>query len=256
MSAATATTTPANPLDVSATKLYEQVKYQLDDEVSYATALREHRKTMTTLLVLAVGIGVFRFDLFRSADQVLVVPTWSATVIRVLFSAALVVLLYGTYQLYTERSLFRELTRARGARGAGGALSILYLNQAVIDDARIKPPHEVEWLKTDALRLAYLRLKKANKFVRRRLAIGTMALFIGSILVLIGFCFYTLTVDLTKTGNGDSHDGLHTRDTARGDCTRPCPRQERECDRRVHLPNPRGDQGARGFGSRVPHRAP
>lgn len=181
--------------------LHDQIEYLLDDQVSYADSLRDSRRTAGGLLLLVIGIGIFRFDLFRPESHVLVVPVWSAWVIRAFVALALLAFLAGAYFIYSERAFHHEFRKK--TKGSGGALSVLYLRQKVLDDFRGKQsPTETMKMKTDGLRLAYTRLRDANRRVRQRIAIGTLLLFLGLGCLSVAFGLYTFTVNTPLTGGG------------------------------------------------------
>lgn len=174
--------------------MHEQAEYLLNDEIAYAESLRATRRTLSTLLLVVVGVGIFRFDLFRQADEVLAVPVWAAWTIRVVFVVAFLAFVSGVYFVYTERGLLREFRPSTERTGA--ALSVLYLRQDVLDEFMERPPLDVLRMRTEGLRLAYRRLRASNRRVRRRLASGTALLLAGLFLVLLGFVLYTFAVEV------------------------------------------------------------
>lgn len=180
----------------TAESLHDQAQYLLDDEIGYATSLRDSRKTAAGLLIVVIGIGIFRFDLYRPKDHVLVVPEWAAWVIRILFLMGIVIVSCGAYLIYTERPIFREFQKSQNGSKGGGALSILFLRQSVLKQFQDKPPLQVMNMRTTGLRLAYSRLRDANRRVRIRLARGTACVFVGLAFVMVAFGMYTLSVKL------------------------------------------------------------
>lgn len=174
----------------SATLLFEQAKYLLDDEIQYAHSLREGRRTAAGLVLIVIGIGLFRINLYDDSAS-LAVPHWAAMAIRLIMIAAYAALLVGVYLIHTERRVLRELLPRASQRG--GALSVLHLTDRVLDDFRIRPPIEVLSMATDGLRLSYRRLRDANRRVRRRIVSGTCSVFVGLFLVFCAFAIYTLT---------------------------------------------------------------
>lgn len=190
------TPTPADLL-ASATSLHDQAQYLLDDEVSYATSLRDARRTLSGLLVLAVGVGVFRLELFRAPGEILVLPMWSAWTVRGLFSLAFVFVLFAAYFIYTERDITVELADDTAIddppRPKGSALSVLYLKEEVLNQFFAKSPIEVMRMRTEGLRLAYIRLKDRNRRVRRRTAKGVLWAIAALVLVAVAIVMYNVT---------------------------------------------------------------
>lgn len=178
--------------------LHDQAQYLLNDEISYAASLKDSRKTASGLLILVVGIGIFRFEMYRPAAHVSTVPAGWSDVIRWLFFVALCLLGYGGYRIYTERPLWKEFWR--NPKSSGSALSVLNLRQEVLESFQAKTPLETMRMKTDGLRLAYTRLRDANRRVRARITSGTSFVFSGLLLVLLAFGVYTFTVDFSGGG--------------------------------------------------------
>lgn len=193
----------------SARLLHDQAQFLLGDEAAYAASLRDYRKMASGLLAIVISIGIFRLELTRPPGEVLAVPVWTAVAIRCLLPAAVLLILAGSYFIYTERGFFREFAflNPPPPPGRGGALAILYLRQDVLADFSEKPPLEVVRMKTDGLRLAYIRLRDANRRVRARLAAGTALVFAGLVLILLTFALYTLTMNLGEIhAHGRAHD--------------------------------------------------
>lgn len=172
--------------------LHEQAEFLLRDEIAYAANLRDNRRTVSTLLALVVGIGVFKVDFFRPSTHTLVLDETWFLLIRVLFLGAVLLVLVGAYFIYTERPIVRDLGASTSR--PGGALAVLFLREEILDQFVARPADEVWRMKTGGLRLAYTRLRDANRRVRRRLALGTMLGLLGLGLALVGFGVYTLTV--------------------------------------------------------------
>lgn len=177
--------------------LHDQALYLLDDEVHYATSLRENRRTLATLLALVVGVGIFKVDFYRPPGHILAVPELAFWVIRGLFICAIIAFLVAAYFIYTERAIMKEF----GKKRTGGALSVLSIQDRFILEFAEKPAHEVWMMKTEGLRLAYYRLQESNRRVRRRLAEGTIVGFVGLVLVLSGITLYTVTVRVEGAKN-------------------------------------------------------
>ncbi|MFM9957685.1 MAG: hypothetical protein ACKVZJ_06395 [Phycisphaerales bacterium] len=181
----------------SAQSLHDQALFLLEDEISYANALRESRKTATTLIALMVGVGIFKLDLYRDPGQELAVPPVAWWWIRACFCSALLGVLLGAYFIYTERGWDREFSQTSDGGKKGGALSILFLSPTVLKEYHEKGPIEVMRMRTDGIRFAYSRLRDANRRVRKRIAIGTMLVILSLAFVLVGFVLYVWMVGLT-----------------------------------------------------------
>lgn len=178
--------------------LHDQAEYLLNDELGYASSLRDARRTLSTVIAVIVGIGVFRIELSRPENHVPTIPPWAEGLVRLMFILALLAILFGAYYIHTERALHREFASLKSQKRSGGALSVLYLRQEVFERFLTLPPLDVIKMKAEGLRLAYSRLRDANRRVRARLAIGTFWIFAGVVLVLTAFAIYTSTVDYAK----------------------------------------------------------
>jgi len=184
-------TDDAEPLK-SAEYLYQQSEYLLNDEISYAASLRDARKTASGLLIIIIGIGLFRFEMFRAPGTIPTVPVWASAVIRVLFVFALGLLGAGGYWIYTERPMWKELRRTE--QSGGSALSVLHLDAPTVKRLELTRPVDVLLWRTSTMRLAYERLRERNRRVRRRIAGGMAFVFTGFVLVFAAFVLYTVTV--------------------------------------------------------------
>lgn len=171
----------------SAELVHEQAEYLLNDEIGYAAALRDSRKTASGLLAIMIGVGIFRIDLYRSADHVLAIGPWWAIVVRACFVLSVVFVAIGAFLIFTERNPFRKKTSINGA-----ALSILFLKPEIVKQLHLAPPHKVLRIRTEGLRLAYTRLRDSNRRIRRRIESGTACVLVGVFFVLLGFVLYTV----------------------------------------------------------------
>ncbi len=200
------------PAESDAIKLlHEQAQYLLDDELEYAKSLKENRRTIATLLALIVGVGIYKIEFYRPMNQELIVAPWAVWTIRVLFLAAIALVLIGAYFIYTERGILDEFSN--GKKSKGGALSVLYLREEVLKDFAKKPISEVWEMKTVGLRLAYKRLMEANRRVRKRLARGTFLGLIGMAFILAGFGVYTLSTGTGSKGHERGSDQKQRADS-------------------------------------------
>jgi len=201
---------PADPMPEeryqSSLLLFEQAKYLLDDEIGYAESLRSARKTIGGLLVIAIGVGLFQMDLFGAEGERLLVPPAALWSIRLLLTAAVVLLAWGAYLLYSERPL--KAPKPRRDSGSkpdrpgdlfeGGkstaALAVLDIDQSHLETLQDASPIMVLRVKTILLRRAYSRLARANRRVRYRLESGKHLIFAGFLLILIAFLVYFWTM--------------------------------------------------------------
>lgn len=181
----------------SADSLHSQALFLLEDEIAYASSLRDSRKTAATLIALLVGVGIFKIDVFRQPGQELAIEAWAWWVIRLLVTAAIGFMLAGTYHIYTERGLSKEFEGPGEVPKKGAALSILLLPQAVLQEYQEKSPLDVMRMRTDGIRVAYSRLRDSNRRVRKRIALGVVLVILGLALVLAGFGLYVWTVRVT-----------------------------------------------------------
>ncbi len=209
--------------------VYEQIRMLWDDQVAYAESLREGRKTMSSLLLVMVGIGIFRMELFREPGST--VPTVSEGAllgIRVCFTVAIMSFLLAAYFMFTERaqhverwlgygltnvwrraryavhwarastpadlSRLRDLERPTPPPFTGRAISSLELDSEEIDDLFIKHPTEVRRDQINRLRIAYEHLATANLRVRSRLGRGGFFLAIAYCAVFLGFLMYNWSI--------------------------------------------------------------
>jgi ABC-type multidrug transport system fused ATPase/permease subunit len=220
----------------------ERQRMLWDDAVQYASALREYRKVVASLLLVLIGIGIFRIELFRSPGEELVIATRPLFWIKVLFTAVIACFTLSAYFMFTERREIRPRlggllhiigtklrSRTRQYRAArkvvricfhlrrwlrgnpsefsGRAISELELSS---DEAEIKEhydadPTETLRDRTDALAWAYDRLVESNTRVRKRLGLSTFLLFLAFVLVFGAFLVYTWSID-TGIPVGANHE--------------------------------------------------
>lgn len=209
--------------------VYEQIRMLWDDQVAYAQSLREGRRTMSSLLLVIVGIGIFRMELFRAPEAT--VPTVGEGAllgIRVCFTVAIVCFLLAAYFMYTERAQImerwseraltelrrrvryamywarastpadlgrlRELKKPIPAPFTGRAISSLELTSEEVDDLFIKHPTDVRRDQINRLRIAYEHLAAANLRVRSRLGRGGFFVAIAYVAVFLGFLMYNWSI--------------------------------------------------------------
>lgn len=201
----------------SAESLHDHAKFLLEDQINYATSLRDTRKTISTLLAVIVGIGVFRLEFTKNPGDITIIQAGSLLAIRILFTAAVILFGIGGYFLYAERGILSEFGRTR----SGGALSCLHFNATSFAQFEELPPFLVMRIRTRSLRLAYELLKASNLRVRRRLLYGWMFQYTGLATVFLSFLIYFWTMRLpngTVQGAGTrnsevSHDDDQTNRT-------------------------------------------
>ena len=105
--------------------LYQQERMLLEDQLSYAESLRAGRHTRTTLLLVLIGIGLFKIEVLREAGSVL----W-------LILAAIVCFIVGAYYLFTERPIGEFFKRKPQTH----ALAILHWRPGWLEGLHRMPP--------------------------------------------------------------------------------------------------------------------
>lgn len=178
--------------------VFEQAEYLLNDEIGYATALRTQRRTLSGLLAIVIGLGIFRFDLFGSIEDQPLVPEWALWTIRILITIAIPLIIYGTWSLYSERPIIEadEIEPESPVLEDGkssAALCVLDLERKYRKTLEQAPPLLTIRARTLILSVAYRRLSRANRRVRYRIQRGKKALFLGMIVVFSVFVLYTWT---------------------------------------------------------------
>ncbi|TVQ50292.1 MAG: hypothetical protein EA377_14445, partial [Phycisphaerales bacterium] len=203
----------------------ERQRMLWDDAVQYASALREYRKVVASLLLVLIGIGIFRIELFRPPGEELAIDAQSLFWIKVLFSVVIACFILSAYFMFTERREIRprlgELLHIVGARLrgrprvprnaaricfrlrrrlrgdpselSGRAISELELSsdEAEIEALYQSDPTATLRERTEALTWAYDRLVESNRRVRKRLGLSTFLLFLAFTLVFGTFLVYT-----------------------------------------------------------------
>ena len=186
----------------------EQAQFLLEDEIGYATALRTQRRTLSGLLAIVIGLGVFRIDLYGSPDDVPLLPSWSILFIRILLVVAVFFILWGTWSLYSERPVSHDGSAApregdpeRPSRvplleeGKGSAaLCVLDLDRKYRRTLEKARPLDTVRARTLILGVAYDRLATANRRIRYRIQKGKVRLFVSMILLLGAFLLYSWTL--------------------------------------------------------------
>lgn len=203
----------------SASLLLDQTRYLLDDELNFAEVLRGSRKTISGLLLIVIGIGFFRMDLFGDKEQVPLIPVWAIWTIRSLFTLATFMILYGTWKLYSDRPIRYKEVEDKVLPGlekgkTSASLSVLDLERHYRKILEECQPYYVMRVKNLIYGLAYRRLARANRRVRYRVESGKKWIFLGLILVFLGFLFYIWTVGegLPKLNTDNDNNSQTTQD--------------------------------------------
>lgn len=210
-----ATQQPNEALE-SAKLVYEQQQYLLDDATEYAKLLRDHRRTATTLLMVALGIGAIKTLTGNPADPLSSLGLTSPISLW-LFRISAGALLCGTYWLFTDKSPippFWKQSFWNKDKASSAALMALYLEDDVENDLRSKPPVEVYISRTKSTKTALNALKEANKRVRSRINRGVFSFFISLGTALLAIMLYTWSGE--ERGNDDTTNQSEQRqiDTA------------------------------------------
>lgn len=207
----TAVSEPDSALE-SAKLLYNQAEFLLNDEIRFAAALRMQRSTTATLLVVVVGIGLFRISFYGTRDDILLIPTWAMFATATLFSLAAMFVLSGTWNLFSERPLIGsdpalaldkgEIAHVHSALASGksdAALSVLHLSRRHRKILERASPLIVVRAQAMILRVAYERLAAANRRVRYRIERGRSHLLVGLALVFVAFVLYFWSIAIHGT---------------------------------------------------------
>lgn len=212
--------------------LYEQAEYLLNDEIHYANTLRLQRSTTAGLLVVIVGIGLFRFELFVDKDATLPIATFPLFLISVLFTFAAILITAGTWVLFSERPIIKRakdreksveadpddgespfIHRQLSEGKSSAALAVLNLHRHYRKLLEGADPVMVIRARTLILKVAYKRLAAANRRVRYRIEKGQGLLFSGLVVVFIAFLVYIWAISARSIGIGGGHgDGMRPQE--------------------------------------------
>lgn len=128
---------PHNPNLAALRSVYEHVKLLWDDEVLFSAQLVEKRKSLSTMLAVIVGLGIFRFGFTQRVDEKVALSPSAMVVAQVALTFALTAFSIGTYLLYTQRPTLR---RARHHIYDLGSRSLAWLFRK----ARARTPEEAD----------------------------------------------------------------------------------------------------------------
>ncbi|MCP3906188.1 MAG: hypothetical protein GY715_21395 [Planctomycetes bacterium] len=198
-----------------------------DDQVALADTLREKRKVISTLLVLLIGLGIFKLQFHRPPGHELVVSDRTLVVLTSLLIPATLCFLLGAYFLFTERPLIRRFSHwlrhfvrrnavalFRKARAdtpqeydaihpedpppspwpSGRAVSATLDDDEAVEDLFHFDYRELIEVRSLRLRAAYQDLRRKNKRVSDRLKSATAALLIGYVFVFGAICVYLVAL--------------------------------------------------------------
>ncbi|HRQ73585.1 MAG TPA: hypothetical protein PLU35_11205 [Phycisphaerales bacterium] len=208
----------------TANQVYQHVRLLWEEEAAFAEDLVEKRKTFSTILTILVGLGLFRVQLYRRADEVMVLGPWAALIIKVLAVVALSFFALGVWWLYTQRPIVRGGCRRvwheslrwgrylwRLARSGdneererakpdslppppwprGRAIEAVLPDNEELDDWFVLTPLQAAQARTAQLREAYRSLRVQNQRVYARLRAALASLMAGFLLVLAILFVYT-----------------------------------------------------------------
>lgn len=197
------------------------------DQVAFAETLVEKRKTLSSMLAIVVGLGVFRIQFTQKADEVPAVSGIALALVQWVLLAALLAFMIGAYFLYTQRPNFRRLghwswdqvsryfkylwklaraptpvdannvtknTPGQSPWPAGRAIRLILPDEEVLSDWFIQLPAKAVQIRAERLREAYRSLVEQNKRVSDRLRTALFWLFLGCGLVFVALAVYILSM--------------------------------------------------------------
>ncbi|MCL4741490.1 MAG: hypothetical protein KJZ54_04730 [Phycisphaerales bacterium] len=208
----------------TAHQVYQHVRLLWEEEAAFAKDLVDKRKTFSTILTILVGLGLFRVQLYRRADEVMVLGPCAALAIKILSVIALVFFALGVWWLYTQRPVVRggcrrawhevrrwgrylwQLARSgdNEERGRtkpdslppdpwprGRAIEAVLPEDEELADWFVLTPLQTAQSRTAQLREAYRSLRVQNQRVYARLRAALASLMAGFLLVLAILFGYT-----------------------------------------------------------------
>jgi len=212
----------ADPKLESCRQVLEQAEYLLEDEIRYSGTLRASRNTVSTLLLIVVGIGLFQMDLFGGSSDTLRVELWALWTIRALMSGATALVLLGVYWLYTERPRQRKHDEEIASNpilrpqpfqsgNATAALAVLHVNRDLRERMETRDEAYAVRIRTRILGIAYERLVAKNRRVRYRIEVGRRWLFSGVVVLFSAFLVYLwgLKVETSGDAHGEQRNAQH-----------------------------------------------
>lgn len=188
-----------NDASYAATKVsYEISMLRWQDEIEYAETLRERRKLYTTLLILIVGLGVFRIELYGDPSDLRVVPGWTVWCVKACIILAMPCLFLSVRKLFKGGSVKKssDYTKTR-------ASEFIDLSQDEVEalhQGEIHPESAL-MLKTLRIREATEHLAAANRAVSENLKAGAFRLFLSCLLLMTAVLLYTISPRATITEN-------------------------------------------------------
>lgn len=218
----------SNPqISKSAQLVCEHVAALWDDQVTLAGTLIEKRKNLSTMVAVLVGLGVFRFQIWRRSSEIIIVSPEGLLILKVTTALALLAFAGGLYFLYTQRPYVRRfslwcfdwicvlikycyhLGRAKSQAEAdniklvapkerwsrGRAIHILLPDKELLDDWLALTPDDIYVERAKRWRQAYRSLKAQNKRVSSRLQSALFLFLIGIFLVFLSFGVYLWTME-------------------------------------------------------------
>lgn len=171
---------------MSCKEAFHICEYRWKDEVEYAETLRDRRKLWTTLLVVAVGLGVFRMDLHVDPEHVPVIRNIAVVwFIKLSVAAALAFFFFGAIHLFSSGQKDNVASKR--------ASELLELNDLELDGLAQADDEEIStWFMIEKLRAATDKLHDANRRVSRKLKFAGVLILVGYGLLTINAVVYTL----------------------------------------------------------------
>lgn len=181
-------------------RAFDHVKMLWDDQVTYSDTLNNKRRTLSTLILILIGLGAIKFDLDATHAQM---TRWIWVPFRLSLAVAAVSFLGGVVSLYFEAQHLLDIRNLKARVGQFAQKFDSSLPTAPFERrrrraiARLMSEHEgpEDWMqlteeqsifsRTGRLYQAYDELGIRNDNINRRLQIGVWFLGIGCFFVVV-----------------------------------------------------------------------
>lgn len=188
---------------------YEICEYRWKDEVEYAETLRERRKLLTTVMIVAIGLGMFRVDMYIDPSEVSAITN---PAVKNFMKICVILAVFS----YFVGSIYLFKGSQNGEDAPRRASELLELSDEEVDNLSQQENNLSVSLKTEKLRAATLSLSGANRRVSKNLKLAGFLIGMGYAFLTVNALAYTLfrvdgTRSLERSFNLD--EGKHNEHT-------------------------------------------